>query len=107
MVSLPQISKGLITFIEQDLIVHGTSKQKFAMYFIMPQIPQKIEGLFNQYKDSIILKDYITEGGIDLDGLYSSSKQAINKSGNIELFGIILNEQDLDNLYNYISKAIV
>lgn len=107
MVSLPQISKGITTFIEQDLIVHGTSKQKFIMYFIMPQIPQKVESLFNQYKDNIIVSDYIKENGIDIDGLYRTSKEAINKSGNIELFGIILNENDLDKLYTYISKAIV
>lgn len=106
MVSLPQISKGLITFIEQELIVHGNNKQKFLMYFLMPQIPHKIEQLFDQYKDNIILSDFIKAEGIDLNSLYKVAKEAINKTGSIELLGIILNEQDMEKLYTYIVNAV-
>ncbi len=107
MVSVPQVSKGLITFIEQELVAQATNKQKFMMYFLMPQIPQKVEQLFKEYKDNMLISDYIKPEGIDLDGLYKASKVAINKSGNIELLGIIFNEQDIDKLYGYITRAIV
>lgn len=107
MVSLPQISKGLITFIEQELIIKATGKQKFIMYFLIPQIPQKVEQLFDQYKENMIINTFIRDGGIDLDELYNTSKSAIQKSGNLELFGIIFNESDIDKLYGYISRATV
>lgn len=107
MVSLPQISKGLITFIEQELIVKATGKQKFIMYFLIPQIPQKVEQLFDQYKENMIINTFIKDGGIDLNELYSTTKAAMQKSGNVELFGIIFNENDIDKLYEYISRATV
>lgn len=106
MVSLPQISKGIATFIENELIVHANGKQKFVMYFIIPQIPHKVEDLFKQYKDNMLISDFIKPEGIDVDALYRTSKEAINKSGSIELLGIILNEQDVDKLYGYITRAI-
>ncbi len=106
MVSLPQISKGLITFIEQELIIKATGKQKFMMYFLIPQIPQKVEKLFNDYKRNMLIDTFIKEDGIDLDLLYTTAKSAIQKSGNIELLGIIFNEEDIDKLYGYISRAI-
>lgn len=107
MVGLPQVSKGIATFIEQELIVHANGKQKFVMYFLIPQIPHKVEELFREYKDNMIISDFIKPEGIELEELYRTSKEAINKSGNIELFGIILNEQDVDKLYSYISRAVV
>mgnify|MGYP006991734800 FL=1 len=106
MASLPQISKGLITFIEQELVTKATNKQKFMMYFLMPQIPHKVEQLLEEYKNNMILSDYIKQDGIDLDRLYNTSKQAISRSGNIELLGIIFNDEDIDKLYGYITKAI-
>lgn len=106
MVSLPQISKGIATFIEQELIVHGNGKQKFVMYFLIPQIPRKVEELFRQYKDNMLISDFIKPEGIDIESLYRTSKEAINKSGSVELLGIILNEQDVDKLYGYITRAI-
>jgi hypothetical protein len=107
MVSLPQISKGLITFIEQELIIKATGKQKFIMYFLIPQIPHKVEQLFDQYKENIILNTFIKDDGIDLEELYYATKSAIQKSGSLELFGIIFNENDIDKLYGYISRATV
>lgn len=107
MVSLPQVSKGIATFIENELIAHANGKQKFLLYFAIPQIPHKVEELFKQYKDNMLIRDFIKPEGIEIDELYRTSKEAINKSGNIELLGIILNEQDVDKLYSYITRAIV
>ena len=107
MVSLPQISKGIATFIEQELIVHGNGKQKFVMYFLIPQIPHKVEQLYNDYKDNMFVNDFIKPEGIEIEELYRTAKEAINRSGNIDLFGIILNEQDVDKLYGYITRSVV
>ena len=107
MVSLPQISKGIATFIENELIVHGNGKQKFVMYFLIPQIPHKVEQLYNDYKDNMFVNDFIKPEGIDIEELYRTSKEAMSKSGNIDLFGIILNEQDVDKLYGYITRSVV
>lgn len=107
MVSLPQVSRGIITFIEKELILKADSKKQFVMWFIIPQVPKKTEQLFNSYKDNIVIKDFITDDGIDIENLYKYSKEAIRKVGNMELFGIVLNEQDIDRIYEYITRAIV
>jgi hypothetical protein len=39
---------------------------------------------------------------VDIDALYSNAKSAMQKSGMVEMFGIIFNESDIDKLYAYI-----
>jgi actin-related protein len=48
-------------------------------------------------------KDYFDENGnIHLDEVYNTAKTAIRKSGQIQMFGIIFSESDVDKLYSFI-----
>ena len=40
----------------------------------------------------------------DIDEVYNMAKQAVRKSGQFSLYGVILNESDIDKLYSYIVK---
>jgi hypothetical protein len=54
------------------------------------------------------MKDFMDENGnIELDKVYSQAKEAIQKSGQFEMYNIIFNETDIDKLYGYIKQTIV
>jgi hypothetical protein len=42
---------------------------------------------------------------IDLDLVYNMSKDAVKKSGQFVLCGIIFNETDIDKIYTYIKNT--
>lgn len=107
MVSLPQISKGISTFIERELIIKSSGFDKTLLRMSIPLIPQIVNKKFDKYRNNILLECFVNEDGVDLDELYKAAKQTLSNGENILFYGIILNEQDLDNLYTYISKAIV
>ena len=107
MVSLPQISKGLTTFIERELIVKANGANRTLLRMSTLLIPQIVDKKFDEYKKNILLECFITDDGIDIDELYKVAKQSISPGENILLSGIILNANDLDNLYTYIKNAVV
>ena len=103
MVTLQQVEQGIIHYVEAEIAQKAVGPTKFMAYFILPQIPKKVEQLFSQYKDNALFKDYLDENGnIHLDEVYNAAKTAIRKSGQIQMFGIIFNESDVDKLYSFI-----
>lgn len=108
MVTLQQVERGFINYIDKELGQTAQGVQKFIIYFIIPQIPNKIHQLYNQYKNNAMLKDFFDENGnIHLDKVYGYSKEAIRKTGQIEMYGIIFNETDIDKLYNQIKNTTI
>ena len=107
-VNTNQIQVGLTNFIEAEIGAKATGIQKFGTYFMLPIINNKVVNFVNSFKDNEFTKDFFnTNGDIDLDALYNMSKQAIQKSGQIALFGILFNESDVDKLYSYIRSTSI
>lgn len=106
MVTLQQVERGITNYIENEIAQKAVGIQKFATYFMMPQIPKKIEELFIKHKNGVIIKDFIdSNSNVDIDKLYNTAKLAIQKSGQFEIYGIIFNETDVDKIYNYIRRT--
>jgi hypothetical protein len=104
-VNTQQIQIGITNFIEQELGNKAVGFQKFAIYFVLPKINKIIDNYMQQFKGNPIFKDMFNENGdMDLDELYNMSKQAVRRSGQFSLYGVILDESDIDKLYTYIKR---
>lgn len=107
-VNTNQIQVGLTNFIEAEIGAKATGIQKFGTYFMLPIINNKVVNFVNSFKDNEFTRDFFnTNGDVDLDALYNMSKQAIQKSGQFTVAGIIFNESDIDKLYSYIRSTKV
>lgn len=107
-VSIQQIQNGVINYVEQEIASKAVGIKKFMVYFIIPNINDKIPELLNKVKNNDVFKSYFTDDNmIDLDQLYNSAKSAIRKTGQIEYSGILFNETDIDKLYSYIKSTEV
>ena len=68
MVTLQQVEQGIVNYVENEIGKKAVGLNKFATYFLLPQIPKKVESLFSKYKDNEMLIDYLDENfNIDLD----------------------------------------
>ena len=105
-VTVEQIQIGATNFIEQEIASKAVGFQKFATYFMLPKINKTIAEYIYRIKDNPMAKDFFTENGsVDLDELYQMSKQAIKKSGQFTVYGVILGETDIDKMYEYIKNT--
>ncbi len=107
MVTLNQIKLGVAEFIEKEIAIHATGLQKFGMYslafgIVNGQVTVIDNFLYSLDPQATTLID--NEKNIDLDGLYNMLKYAIQKSGKTNIYGIIVDETDVEKLYAYIKK---
>jgi hypothetical protein len=105
-VSIEQIKIGVSAFVEHEVASKAVGFQKFATYFVLPKINKAVEGYLHQFKDNYMTADFYNESGnVNVDEMYNLAKQAVQKSGQFTLYGVILGESDIDKLYHYIQRA--
>ena len=106
LVTIQQIQIGATNFIEKEIASKAIGFQKFATYFMLPKINKAISDYIVRIKENPMAKDFFSENGsVDLDEVYNLSKQAIQKSGQFTVYGVILGETDIDKMYEYIKIA--
>ena len=106
LVTIQQIQIGATNFIEKEIASKAVGFQKFATYFMLPKINKAISDYIVRIKENPMAKDFFSENGsVDLDEVYNLSKQAIQKSGQFTVYGVILGETDIDKMYEYIKSA--
>ena len=105
MVSIDQIRKGTLTFVEKEIANKATGVTKFAVYFAMPMIDSKVTNFINSVSDTKELFD--ENRNLDLDKAYNMAKSAIQRSGQFMYYGIMFSETDVDKLYAYIRGDLV
>lgn len=104
--SLDKIKSGMSQYLESELATKTTGLPKFLTYFCIPVITSKADDLYHSLQDNILAKDFFSEDGdVDIDRVYNLAKDAIHRSGSIEMLGIRFNEADVDSLYHYIVRA--
>lgn len=103
--NIQQIKNGVLAFTEKEIGQKASGLTKFMVYFIMPKLSKQIDNLALTAKENPITKDFFdTNGNVDIDAVYNSAKDAIKKSGQVEISGVIFNETDIDKLYTYIKN---
>jgi hypothetical protein len=104
-VNTEQIQIGVTNFIEQEIASKAVGFQKFATYFVLPKINNVVAHYMLELKDNPIVKDMFNENGdVNIDELYNMAKQAVRKSGQFAVYGVLLDESDIDKIYTYIVR---
>lgn len=104
-VNTEQIQIGVTNFIEREIAIKAVGFQKFATYFVLPKINKVIEHYMQELKGNPIVGDFFNENGdVNIDELYNMAKQAVKKSGQFSVYGVLLNESDIDKIYTYIVR---
>ena len=102
-VNTEQIQVGTMNFVENEIAKKAVGANKFFVYFSMPIIKKKITQYINSFAENELTKDMFDgNGNVDIDTVYNMAKEAIQKSGQFVMFGIVFNETDIDKLYTYI-----
>jgi hypothetical protein len=105
-VNVQQIERGLSEYIEREIAQKAVGVQKFTVYFLMPQITKKVSDTLTGLQNNKMFAEIFDENGnVELDAIYNQAKEAIRKTGQIEAYGIVFRESDVDSLYRYIANT--
>ena len=105
-VNTEQVQVGVANFIENEIAKKAVGANKFFIYFALPIVNKKIVQYVDTFATNPITKDMFDENkNIDIDTVYSMAKNAVQKSGQFVVYGIVFNETDIDKLYTYIKQT--
>ena len=106
-VNTEQIQIGVANYIEQEIAKKAVGANKFFIYFALPIVHKKIINYIDTFSTNSLTKDMFDENkNVDIDTVYRMAKDAIKKSGQFVLYGIIFNENDIDKIYSYIMQTV-
>lgn len=106
-VNIQQIQTGVSNYIDNELGKKAVGVQKFLVYFAMPIVNNNIVKIVNTYAENPLTKEMFDENhNVNLDMVYQMAKNGIQKSGQFIYLDIIINENDIDKIYNYIKSTI-
>jgi hypothetical protein len=104
-VSVDLVKNGLVTFVEKEIAAKATGVQKFLSYFAIPIVGKTTENYLQSFAKNPVTNSFFDgNGAVDIDALYNMAKEAVKKSGQFTVYGVILSETDIDKIYNYIKS---
>lgn len=105
-VSIEQVQNGVVNYIDNEVIPKASSAKKFAICFVTPIIKHKVAVYIDKSRN--LLPELFDENGnVVIDKVYNYSKDAIRRSGQIEVYGMVFGETDIDKLYTCIKQTAV
>ena len=72
------------------------------IYFMIPRVPNNATELMGKYKDNPLLSDMFEDDQIDIYKAYESAKDAMRRTGKMQIMNVTFNEDDIESLYRYI-----
>ena len=106
MVTQEQIIKGIANYYEVEICQKASGLMQFGAYFLLPSIPARAQSILSDPKVSPILSDLRNEDGLyDLEEVKKRASEAMRHVGRLEIYGVALNDDDVNMIYNYIKRS--
>ena len=104
-INIEQLQRAVTEYFNQEILAKAAGWKKFSTALVFNMYKTKLAEVVNSLSESPLIKltGVIDDNHfIDIEMLYTHAKDAIQKSGQFELMGIIFTETDIDKLYSII-----
>ena len=103
--SFSSISDVISHYLDEELLPKGSPLQKLTTTFVGAALAKQAQTLAERNKETLSLIGILTpEGEIDLEEVRDLAIQAFEKSGPVEVGGVIFNKDDVPTFYNIAKK---
>lgn len=105
-VTLQQVKAGVNSYVDAELGRKAQGVTKFGVYFMLPRVDKMVDKYYNQAVNNPLFADMFDESGnVDIDAVYDAAKTAMDRTGQIEMYGFRFGRNDIDMLYDYIRST--
>lgn len=108
-VNIEQFEHAVLQYYNSEILSKATGFKKFTMSLVYEMYSTRIKMIIMELLNNPLIKmtGVVDENNfIDIDVLYHAAKEAIHKTGQFTVFGIIFNESDIDKLYSILQHPI-
>ena len=106
MVTIDQVQNGIAAYYEREIAQKANGLGQFAAYFFLPSISSMVSEKINMLRASPLGTGIINADGlIDLDTARERAMSAMQHCGSVDIMGFRLNQNDVENLYEYIRRS--
>lgn len=109
MASKEQVKTAVQLFVDRDLMGKGTTSQKFMTFMAANLLLNRIDNMWPTITNNgtaAVLGLVDEDGRVDAGALLASAKEAMKKTGAINLAGIIFSENDINSFENYLNEVV-
>lgn len=104
-INIEQLQRAITEYYNQEILSKASGWKKFSTDILFNIYKVRLTDIINRLAENPMIKitGLIDDNHfIDAETLYTHAKNAIQKSGQFELVGIIFTENDVDKLYSHI-----
>ena len=98
------VSNVISEFIDQELMPKGTKLQKFTAAFVGLIMCRQAQAFIDSHRDTLETIGILNKNGINLEDLRDITLEAFEKSGSVEVAGIIFEKEDVPVAYEIARK---
>lgn len=98
------ISDVIIAFIDQELMPKANELQKFTTTFVGMAIARQARSMIEANIDKYKFIGIADDESLDIDLTRDLAKEAFEKSGPLNVGGVIINKDDVSTIYNIAKK---
>ena len=109
-VNIEQAQRAIETYFNQEILSKAVGFKKFTTALAYGMFKDRISKILTTLATNNLVKmtEVVDDNQlIDIELLYRNAKEAIQRSGQFEVMGIIFTESDVDKLYSIIHTQSV
>ena len=103
-VTLQQVKAGVNSYVDAELGRKAQGVTKFGVYFMLPRVDKMVDKSCDE-NNSLFADMFDESGNVDIDAVYDAAKTAMDRTGQIEMYGFRFGRSDIDMLYDYIRST--
>lgn len=103
--SREQVKHAIELYVDRELN-KGSATQKFMVFGASYLILNKLDMLWEQLQQNTIAKMFFEDDQIEVSELIGAMRSAMNKTGSMNIGGIIFTIADVDALERYMHEAV-
>jgi hypothetical protein len=107
--SKEHVKTAVQIYVDGELMNKGTPNQKFVTFMGASLLLNKLDSVWptlasNEVVSMLGIMD--SAGMVDADSVINAAYSAIDKSGQVNIAGIVFNRSDIDSFQKYLQEAV-
>lgn len=107
--SKEHIKTAIQIYVDRELMNKGTPNQKFVTFMGASLLMNKLDSVWSTLASNEVvsmLGIVDSAGMVDVDAVVNAAYAAIDRSGQVNIAGLVFNRSDIESFHRYMQEAV-
>lgn len=103
------IKTAIQIYVDRELMNKGTANQKFVTFMGASLLMNKLDSVWSTLASNEVvsmLGIVDSTGMVDVDAVINAAMSAIDRSGQVNVAGLVFNRSDIESFHRYLQEAV-